>query len=242
MCSGQTLAAQGGPNSPMTVRYLGSVEALGKAASAYEQLKAFAINGQLKPGRRLAAQDIAEYFGTSVTPIRDALTRLAFEGFIGREASHGFYSKAFTVEEQRQLLWMGYILLTASIRSANGDLPARLLNTLASLKDVPGDPADLAQTLEVVHRDLAEASGNDVLAEVSRTMIERTHLVRRLDMQAPEAAGETIATLRVLGPALLAGEVDKAVGLIRDILDGRLRRLPMLVKEANFIAGEARFP
>src|SRR4051812_43830733 len=100
-----------------------SREVLGKAASAYEYLKQLAIGGDLRPDRRLSAIDLADYLRVSVTPIRDALVRLAADGFITWEMSHGYFTKPFTVDEQRQLLELSYIFLTASMERALGRLP-----------------------------------------------------------------------------------------------------------------------
>lgn len=40
------------------------------------------IQGRFKPGDRLKIRDLAEQFGTSVTPIRDAILRLANDGAV----------------------------------------------------------------------------------------------------------------------------------------------------------------
>jgi len=60
-------------------------DVLGKSASAHDYLKRYAIEGRLRPDRRLIPRDLEEYFGISATPIRDALVRLAAEGFLNWE-------------------------------------------------------------------------------------------------------------------------------------------------------------
>lgn len=45
----------------------------------YEALRASLIDGAFKPGERLLMQDLAERFGTSVTPVREACFRLVSE-------------------------------------------------------------------------------------------------------------------------------------------------------------------
>ena len=49
---------------------------------AYLKLKKNIINGRTKPGTRLTEEDVSQQFGISRTPARDALKRLAGEGFV----------------------------------------------------------------------------------------------------------------------------------------------------------------
>ncbi|MBL8583674.1 MAG: GntR family transcriptional regulator, partial [Rhizobiaceae bacterium] len=46
---------------------------------AYTSLRSALIDGDFAPGERLVIQDIAERFGTSVTPVREACLRLVSE-------------------------------------------------------------------------------------------------------------------------------------------------------------------
>src|SRR5688572_19488363 len=74
---------------------------LTKSASAYEYLRRLSAEGRLRPGRRLSPPDLANELQVSQTPIRDALARLAAEGFISGRDGRGYFTKAYTVEEQR---------------------------------------------------------------------------------------------------------------------------------------------
>lgn len=49
------------------------------SARAYVALREGLIAGQFRPGQRLVMQDLAERFGTSVTPVREACLRLVSE-------------------------------------------------------------------------------------------------------------------------------------------------------------------
>ncbi len=48
----------------------------------YQALRAAIVEGDLSPGQHLAEQQLAEELGVSRTPVREALRRLALEGFV----------------------------------------------------------------------------------------------------------------------------------------------------------------
>jgi len=216
-----------------------------KSETAYEKLKELAISGQIRPGRHLIAQDIAEHLGISVTPLRDAMVRLAVEGFLDHENRHGFYSKEFRVEEQRQILDMCELLLAQGLRAAEGNIPEHLLRACAELEAVPVDPANgapLAARVKQIYLEITRAAGNDVLYDTFRIMVERSHRMRILDLQIESAARETIDDLRTVGVAMAAKDSERAVGVVRAVFGRRGERMPLLVREANFIASEVKFP
>jgi DNA-binding GntR family transcriptional regulator len=57
--------------------------------SVYQYLKGQIITGELKPGEKLMAQQVAEQLGTSPTPVREVLHRLASEGLVERSPFKG---------------------------------------------------------------------------------------------------------------------------------------------------------
>lgn len=48
----------------------------------YQVLRTAIVEGDLTPGQHLAEQQLAEELGVSRTPVREALRRLALEGFV----------------------------------------------------------------------------------------------------------------------------------------------------------------
>ena len=48
----------------------------------YRELRRRIIVGHLPPGERLTMQELAEHYGISITPIRDALQMLGQDGLV----------------------------------------------------------------------------------------------------------------------------------------------------------------
>lgn len=60
-----------------------------QALSVYEQIREDIISGQLEPEGRLKVADLAERYGTSTNPVREALQQLRGEGFVVMEPNRG---------------------------------------------------------------------------------------------------------------------------------------------------------
>lgn len=65
----------------------------------YEQLLEKIASGDIKPGTQLVDRKIAESFGVSRTPVREALARLAKESIVDGFPKWGYYTKEFTVSD-----------------------------------------------------------------------------------------------------------------------------------------------
>jgi DNA-binding GntR family transcriptional regulator len=60
-----------------------------KADAVYEALQGAIITGRLQPGEHLRQEDIAEQWGVSQTPVREAFRRLESDGLVEYEANRG---------------------------------------------------------------------------------------------------------------------------------------------------------
>src|SRR4051794_14953543 len=61
------------------------------------------LEGELKPGERLKAEALAQRFGTSRTPIREALLQLEAHGLVEVEPNRGAVVKTFDRDDLRDL-------------------------------------------------------------------------------------------------------------------------------------------
>ena len=61
----------------------------GTTGSIYETLRQSIMNLELYPGSRVTETELAQHFGVSRTPVREALQRLAVEGYLTIRPKHG---------------------------------------------------------------------------------------------------------------------------------------------------------
>ena len=66
---------------------------------SYESIKKGIIEGKLQPGSKLVVRELAERYGVSPTPVKQALNRLASEGLVESVPRRGMYLKPVTWSE-----------------------------------------------------------------------------------------------------------------------------------------------
>jgi GntR family carbon starvation induced transcriptional regulator len=66
------------------------------AENVYEQMRADLLTGVLEPGTALRVEDMKQRYGASTSPLREAMFRLASEGFLLLSSQRGFRAGALT--------------------------------------------------------------------------------------------------------------------------------------------------
>jgi len=220
---------------------------LSKSGSAYEHLRRLATRGLLRPDRRLSPPDVASELRISVTPVRDALARLAAEGFIRGADGRGYFTKPYTVEEQRDLKQLLGVSLISSLLSAPA-AGAASLSALAKLEAADSEQAEgeagptFACALADLAMTAATASGNLILPPLVRNALERTHHIRQLDFEAADQRRAEIGLLRDLVGHACQANLERMMDAYRRRIRRIDARLPGLVAQANEAAARLKFP
>lgn len=150
----------------------------------YAALKADLYEGRIAWGR-LNLSDLASRYMTSVTPVREALMRLAGEGLVEMPVCGGFMTEALTYAAARELLDVQLVLMSAVV--------ARLRRGSA-MRQLPRLADDLDR--QAIYDCLAQAAGNDQLAALVRSN-GATLRIAEHGRDAP-GAGERIDTAVLL--------------------------------------------
>jgi DNA-binding GntR family transcriptional regulator len=189
-----------------------------------EALLADVFQGRLRAGERLVTQQLAERFGVSHTPIREALTTLAGIGIVDLMPNRGAVARRLTAHEVREICQVRRVLECAATRSACGRIARTALHALTvdlrrlMLVKEPLAPAiEEARALDNrLHDLIAHSCGNAFLGkEIGRlTFLFRafrdviwTQADKRHDDHLPaEESREHLAIVN----ALLAGDPKQA--------------------------------
>jgi DNA-binding GntR family transcriptional regulator len=70
---------------------------------AYDELRQMLVQGRLEPGTQLVNRKLAEEIGVSMTPIREAVTRLASEGLVEYVPGAGAFVRRISRQELAEL-------------------------------------------------------------------------------------------------------------------------------------------
>jgi DNA-binding GntR family transcriptional regulator len=83
-----------------------------------ERLRHDIVVGRLRAGERLAEERLADDYGVSRTPVREALRRLQAEGFVDMVPNRGATVRSVGLDEARDLLAVRAALETLVVRQA----------------------------------------------------------------------------------------------------------------------------
>ncbi|MFB7212217.1 GntR family transcriptional regulator [Streptomyces sp. NPDC056255] len=87
------------------------------------------LAGRLQPGREFTVKQIAEQYGVSATPVREALFDLSAQGLLESDQHRGFRVREFTVADYRSLVEARSLVIDGVIRGVffgPGPSPAQL--------------------------------------------------------------------------------------------------------------------
>jgi DNA-binding GntR family transcriptional regulator len=216
-----------GPGVPKWPR-IGGVETL--TEQAYRAVRRRLVDGHYAPGAFIREPELCEGMGVSRTPIREALNRLASEGFVERIPHRGFRVPDQALET---LLHVFPVLGALEVLAGELAFPKLGAAELAQLEEAnelfaaaiaANDVTEAVRWNEEFHRRLSRWSGNPILCEMLDDLRAQ---VRRLEAWDfihlfheggggeegardvwPRQHGEIIAAVR-------AGEFDLASALLR---------------------------
>jgi len=92
------------------------------AATAYAQLRGMLLRGELAPGQIIQERLLAEHFGLSRTPVRDALGRLEGERLLTRNG-RALVVATITLQEVIDILQIRRLLESEAAYLAAGRMP-----------------------------------------------------------------------------------------------------------------------
>ncbi len=136
--------------------------------------------GELKPGMRLDEAKLAERFGVSRTPIREALSRLTAQGILVPGEKRGVFVAQYSREELAQIFEAMHEIEAACARIASQRLSllARTEIEFAQAECISaakaGDRAAYLRANEAFHLAIYKATGNPYMAEIATEFRRRT--------------------------------------------------------------------
>lgn len=134
---------------------------------AYDQVRAAIQSGQLAIGERVTEVELAEKFGVSRTPIREAVSRLEADGLLTNEPRRGLVVTNLTHQQIVELYIMREVLEGAAGRLAAQSASETELATLANLIEAEprflSDPKRLSEINRNFHSLLALTAHNRYL-------------------------------------------------------------------------------
>ena len=176
------------------------------------------LEGELKPGERLRAEALAQRFGTSRTPIREALLQLEAHGLVEVEPNRGAVVKTFDREDLRDLYEVRALIEPHAAARAAKRIDADSLQRLEALCDEP----DQLLANEEFHRIILEAAGSPRLTVAMRAGTGIPRAFRSAFWNDERQKAESLICHRRLVSAFKAADSDLAEATMRMHILGAL--------------------
>jgi len=195
---------------------------MSQASSLKQAIEDAVIAGEFVPGDRLDEASLAERFGVSRTPIREALLQLGAEGFIDVRPRRG---AIVSVPTPTRLFEMFETM--AEIESACGRLAARRLTPdhEAAIEaahrgcEIPAKEADSERYYAVnrqFHEAIYRASRNEFLADQALALHKRLSAYRRIQLRARNRLLQSLQEHAGILEAIRAGDEQLAATRLHD--------------------------
>lgn len=219
-----------------------------KIGAVYAKLKDLLVNYRFRPDEHLQITELADRLRVSITPVREAMTRLYGEALVKSTPNRGFFAKTLSVEEMSALYELAFLILRHAIEKNAGGFD--LVNLLR-----PSDPQMVlgsysgeraaethkarARYIEHLFERIAALSANDAMIDIIKNFNDRTHYIRMIDLET-EINDQIIATdMLAFIAALERRDMSEAVSNLERQFTKKLDRMPALVKEGlvrNYIS------
>lgn len=214
------------------------------APQVFERLRELIVSLELTPGTVLSRQELAERFGLSQTPVRDALLRLGAEGLVDIFPQHATVVSRIDLSAARQshFLRRAVELEVAHLLAEQADdgLIARLRRHLTRQQAlVDGDDyAEFVRADHAFHQEMYESAGVPDLWDLVRRHSGQVDRLRRLHLPMSGKMQAVVRDHRRIVDAIAKRDSVLAQQRVREHLSGTLgkvddirQRFPAYVKD-----------
>jgi len=191
---------------------------------AYAALRNVIVSSDIYRSRtdiRLDERQLAQDFGISRTPVREAMAQLEREGFVRSVPRRGVYVVRKTKDEVIEMItaWAALESMAARLiteRASDADI-AGLRRMFATFEDDKLH-AKLDEYSEVninFHQTIIELSGNQVLIRLAENLFTHMRMIRRETIGEEDRVDRSIRDHMNIIQALEARDTERAEDLVR---------------------------
>ena len=196
------------------------------ASVVFRELRDEIVSMRRKPGEAIAEKQIAESYGVSRTPVREAVLRLADDGLVEVFPQSGTYVSRIPLYRLPEAIVIRKTLEEGTVRHAASRATAADIRALRAnlelqerMRDA-GDNEGFHQSDEAFHALLAEISGYPGFWTVIQQVKVQVDRCRRLTLPEPGRMVKVIAEHTAVVEAIAAHDPERAVKSIAAHLDG----------------------
>lgn len=210
------------------------------ADRAYRTIRTLLVEFKLRPEERINEVQLSRTIELSRTPIREALNRLASEGFVQFLPNRGFHVRPFSTEGLLDLYELRSIVECAAFRlmcERAGDEDVHAFAAFwngvrENYADLP--PDDILELDESFHMKIAELSGNLEIPIQLTALNARIRFIRRIQIEHKSHDLNQILAHDRIVEAALARDVEAGERALRTHIEITVAATQQALKDALF--------
>ncbi len=186
-----------------------------------ETIRDAILKGTLKPGERVSEPDLAERFGISRTPIREAFRQLESEGYLQVVPRKGAVVASLSERDIEEFYAIKIILEGFAAKMAAEKLTDKDIERLESINErlqKMADEGDVKKFFRVhneFHEVFIKAAGNEKLYEMINQLVMKFKRLRLASLSQPGRMEGSVEEHRNMIQAFKKHDGDSADGLVR---------------------------
>ena len=208
---------------------LGNYELLSQ--KAYRVLKRAIIRGDLTPNSKLILTEIAKSLRISITPIREAISKLASEGLVTIIPNKGMIVKEIDIDDFQESLQVrafldGLIAKLATEKITNKEIDDMMEMMHEMEQRVKEDDRLTYNDLDIKFHDfLLTIAGNKALKEIYNNLIEHGYRFRLRTLKISDRMGKSLKEHREIALKIKERNSDEANRVSQKHIESILRSL-----------------
>ncbi|WP_160893783.1 GntR family transcriptional regulator [Pseudooceanicola albus] len=215
------------------------------ADRAYNTIRKLLVEFKLRPHERINEVQLSRELQLSRTPIREALNRLASEGFVELAPNRGFHVRPLNTEGLMDLYEMRSIIECAAFRlmierAEDADLE-RFRDFWFSVRDdYNGRDADeILELDEAFHMHIAEGSGNQEIPLMLGAINARIRFIRRIQIEHVTHNKTQVGSHDYIVEAAMKRDLEGGLEALRTHIEITVSATQQALKDALFKVYEA---
>lgn len=199
------------------------------ASSLTAQLREAILEGRMPPGSKLNLDELRASFGVSLSPLREALSRLGAEGFVTMEEQRGYRVAPVSAANCREVIRLRcefeVLALAESIRKGDNAWEARVVGAYHLLGKFDNSRERLQNVEEwerlhrTFHHTLASACEMPLLLQFCGSLHDMFDRYRRLFLANRPLDKDVPAEHKSMMQAALDRDAKKATGILRQHIE-----------------------
>lgn len=215
------------------------------SSAIYFDLRGAILNGALDPGAKLNVRKLSARFETGLSPVREALNRLAMEGLAQHSDNRGFIVSPVSLPELMDLTqarcWMNDIGIRKSIELGDAHWEETVLVTCHRLSRTPRSAEDGSlspdpkwnEAHKAFHHALVAACGSNWLLETCNQLFDSAERYRSLARLAGASRSDPLNEHQQIMRAALDRDAETAATLLTDHFQRTAQLVQAFVREQD---------